>query len=219
MEITIIIKTHRKIERMTVMNDMTIQRVKDMYFGKVYSRNDDIWFFKHRKLEDFQTISDSGIKDLDIIEAHSNLKGGGVSPGLYTIDISKNKTKILKFDINAPRYRTVHDGLNIQGKCGNKDCEAHNKIVYCIVAFTINYDIITNLEKGNIKCPACDNDIYPLNYGFLHCKYKIDFTKWENNKKISDSVKGEAGNEFKVFSESSGNANFTKLIFTVTPNY
>ena len=219
MEITIIIKSHFKIERMTVKNNITIGILKDIYYELVHHRFDDIWYFKKQLLIDCKTIYDSGIKDLDIIEAHSNLKGGGVSPGLHTIDVSKNNTKILEFDPDAPRYRTVHDGLNIQGECSNKSCEAYKKIVYCIVAFTVNYDVLVNLEEGNIKCPSCQEDIYPLNYGFLNCKYKIDFTKWENNKKITDSVKGEAGSKFKVFSKNSGNANFTKLIFTVTPNY
>ncbi len=143
-------------------------------------------------------------------------KGGG--PGIDTIDVSKNQTKILQFNPSAPDYRNVASGLNIQAECLNERCEAYQKIVYCIIGFKNNYDILDNLNKGNIKCPVCENEVYPKNYGFLRCKYRIDFTKWENSKKVSNTVYGIAGNEFKIFDENSGNANFTKLIFTVTQN-
>ena len=111
-------------------------------------------------------------------------------------------------------YRYVCNGLNIQAICGFNDCEAKDKIVYCKIGFVRDYNIFNNLE--NIKCPACGNEIYPKNFGFLSCKYKIDYTKWENNKKQSGTVEGEAEGEFKIFSEYSGNANFSKLVFNVT---
>lgn len=217
MEITIIISTpytKKEVERITVKSNMTIKEVKEIYYKKDSSRTNNQWTYNAEVLKDNRIISDYDIKNLDIIVAHPSPKGGG--PGINTIDVSKNNTKILEFDPSAPSYRTVQDGLNIQAECSNERCEAYNKIVYCRIGFVNNYDILANLEKGNIKCPACYNEVYPKNYGFLRCKYKIDFTKWENNKKTSNTVNGEVKSEFKVFSENSGNANFTKLIFNVS---
>ena len=161
-----------------------------------------------------KSLSYYKIKDGDIIKSFKGEKNaGGGGFGLNTIDVSKNNTRIISFDHNAPFYRTVGYGLSIKAICGN-DCEAKDKIVYCPVGFVQDYDILQNLQ--NIRCPACENEVYPKNFGFLECKYKIDYTKWENNKKETDSVEGQAGEEFKLFSEYSGNANFSKLVFNVT---
>ena len=189
--------------------NMTIGEAKEMI-----DQVDNQWKFDGEILKDDKTFSDYDIEDDNEITTNDRSLGGG-GFGLNTIDVSKNNTRIVEFVNNAPYYRTVGYGLSIQAICGS-DCEAKDKIVYCPIGFVRNYDVLQNVGNGNIKCPACKNLIYPKNFGFLRCKYKIDFTKWEGNKPISNSVEGEADGEFKLFSECSGNANFTKLIFTVT---
>ena len=192
-----------------VDKNMTIGEAKKM----IGQANND-WMYCGDYLEDDKTFSDYDIEEgCQIITVGRFEAGGGF--GLNTIDVSKNNTRIVEFVNNAPYYRTVGNGLSIQAICGS-DCEAKDEIVYCPIGFVRNYDVLQNIGNGNIKCPACKNLIYPKNFGFLRCKYKIDFTKWEGNKPISNSVEGEADEKFKVFSEYSGNANFTKLIFTVT---
>ena len=192
-----------------VDKNMTIEEAK-----KMIGQADNDWIYDGDILEDDKTFSDYYIEEgCEIMTVGRFEAGGGF--GLNTIDVSKNNTRIVEFDNNAPYYRRVGSGLSIQAICGS-DCEAKDKIVYCHIGFVRNYDVLQNIGNGNIKCPACKNLIYPKNFGFLRCKYKIDFTKWEGNKPISNSVEGEADEKFKVFSEYSGNANFTKLIFTVT---
>ena len=189
-----------------VDENMTIEEAK-----KMTGQADKQWKCGGNVLKDYNTFSDYDIEEDDQIMTCDKCEGGGFD----TIDVSKNNTEIVEFDYNAPDYKTVGNGLSIQAICGS-DCEAKDKIVYCPIGFVRNYDVLQNIGNGNIKCPACKNLIYPKNFGFLRCKYKIDFTKWEGNKPISNSVEGEADEKFKLFSEYSGNANFTKLIFTVT---
>ena len=191
-----------------VDKNMTIEEAKKM----IGQADKEDWIYDGDILEDDKTFSDYYIEEDDVIISSAQLVGGGF---LDTIDVSKNNTEIVEFDCNAPDYKTVGNGLSIQAICGS-DCEAKDDIVYCPIGYVRNYDVIQNVGNGNIKCPACKNLIYPKNFGFLRCKYKIDFTKWEGNKPISNSVEGEADEKFKLFSEYSGNANFTKLIFTVT---
>jgi len=199
-----------QIKTFEVEENMTIEKAKEIT-GEIAK----IWKFDGEKLKGDKTFSDYGIKEDNLIISTYAQMGGGGGFGLNTIDVSKNNTRIVEFDYNAPYYRRVINGLSIQAICGN-DCIAKDKIVYCTIGFVKNYDILQNIGNGNIKCPACGNPIYPKNFGFLRCKYRIDFTKWENNKPISNYVEGEADENFKLFSEYSGNANFTKLIFTVT---
>ena len=198
-----------RVKIFEVNENMTIEEAK-VLMGEI----NNVWTLDGIILKGYKTFSDYDIEEDDVIKSSANNVGGG-GFGLNTIDVSKNNTKIVEFDYNAPYYRTVGYGLSIQAICGS-DCEAKDKIVYCPIGFVRNYDILQNIGNGNIKCPACKNLIYPKNFGFLRCKYKIDFTKWEGNKPISNSVEGEADEKFKLFSEYSGNANFTKLIFTVT---
>ena len=199
-----------QIKTFEVDENMTIEEAKKMT-GQANKR----WLYDGKFLEDDKTFSDYYIEEGCEIMTINRFKAGGGGFGLNTIDVSKNNTRIVEFDENAPYYRRVGNGLSIQAICGS-DCEAKDEIVYCPIGFVRNYDVLQNIGNGNIKCPACKNLIYPKNFGFLRCKYKIDFTKWEGNKPISNSVEGEADEKFKVFSEYSGNANFTKLIFTVT---
>ena len=198
-----------RVKIFEVNENMTIEEAK-----KMIGQANNLWKYGGKVLKDDKTFSDYDIEEDDVIISSANNVGGG-GFGLNTIDVSKNNTEIVEFDNNAPYYRRVGNGLSIQAICGS-DCEAKDKIVYCPIGFVRNYDVLQNIGNGNIKCPACKNLIYPKNFGFLRCKYKIDFTKWEGNKPISNSVEGEADEKFKLFSEYSGNANFTKLIFTVT---
>ena len=204
-----LIDTKGRASTFEVDKNMTIEEAK-----KMIGQADNDWIYDGDILEDDKTFSDYYIKEGCQIMTVGRFKAGG-GFGLNTIDVSKNNTRIVEFDDNAPYYRMVGNGLSIQAICGS-DCEAKDKIVYWHIGFVRNYDVLQNVGNGNIKCPACRNPIYPKNFGFLRCKYKIDFTKWEGNKPISNSVEGEADGEFKLFSEYSGNANFTKLIFTVT---
>ncbi len=132
--------------------------------------------------------------------------------------MSKNISKVLKFDKNAPYYRYVSYGLNIQSICSNNDCEVYNKVVWVQIGYVNNYDLFQNIEK--IKCPACDKIVVPQNFGFYKCKYKIKYMKSEKMSSYSSGeVNGEAGNEFRTFDSSSGTAIFVKLIFDVKETY
>ena len=206
----ILIDVGRRPKKFEVDKNMTIGEAK-----KMTGTADKDWMYGLEVLKDDKTFSDYYIKEGRTIRAVPVYQPGFGGFGLNTIDVSKNNTRIVEFDNNAPYYRRVGSGLSIQAICGS-DCEAKDKIVYCKIGFVRNYDVLQNVGNGNITCPACKNLIYPKNFGFLRCKYKIDFTKWEGNKPISNSVEGEADEKFKLFSEYSGNANFTKLIFTVT---
>ena len=56
------------------------------------------------------------------------LKGGGY-PMMLT-DLSKNKTKELKFSSNAPSYRKVTKGINIFGICNCKNVKPIKKMLW-----------------------------------------------------------------------------------------
>ena len=173
--------------------------------------------YNAKNLNDDLTLNDSGLTNnsfVFLIPKNNGPKGGGC--GINVVDLSKNQTRILNFAPNAPFYRRVTNGLNIYAICSNSSCNAYNKGIYCPIGFVYYYNILKNLEE--IKCPACNEEVYPKNFGFLNCNYKIEYIAFKDNSKLEGKVEGEAGEKFKIFDEDSGNANFTKLIFTITKN-
>ena len=123
--------------------------------------------------------------------------------------MSKNISKVLKFDENAPYYRCIINGLNIQSICSNNDCEAYNKVVWVQIGYVNNYDLFQNIEKIKI-------------IELFYRSKETDKIKYKKKKKMSYSsgeVNGEAGNEFRTFDSSSGTAIFVKLIFDVKEAY
>ncbi len=209
-------RTKNKKLAISVKKDYTIKRVKEI-IQNITGKDPNIYTLIYRTPveKEYKTLEEYKIKEGCILVEESNLLGGGMGGfGLNTVDVSKNNTRIVEFDKNAPEYRIVSAGLSVQAKCGNELCKAYNEVVYCCLGFVRDFNLINELSK--ILCPSCRNEVYPKNFGFLKCEYRIYYEKWENNKKKIGEVKGKAENKFKILDEySSGNANFSKLIFNV----
>ena len=148
---------------------------------------------------------------------NGNIIGGG--GGVFTVDVSKNKVKLIKFNNSAPEYRSVIEGLNIKSKCKNQLCLANNDIIYIKIGYVNNWSLLDNL-KAKVICPECGKRVKPINYGFWDCKYEIIFEKEVEDGYEEGKINGKiGGDDFQIFDEKkNGFANFTKLVFNVTPN-
>ena len=209
MSLNIKIRNVKGLEtKISVNPNMTIGDAKKLLIGNIRIH---LWKKYGQILYNDKTFSDYGIKDGDIFFAFGEGLGGA-GFGLCTIDVEKNNTRIIEHDRNAPPYRSIDYGLSVQAICEN-DCVLKNQIIYTTLGFVTNYNILSHLN--DIKCPKCQKTVYPKNFGFFQCKYEIEYDKWENNKKISGSIEGKSENEFILFSEYSGIATFSKLIFDV----
>ena len=193
--------------------NMTIGDAKKLFFGDIRTTHLKL---NAKYLYNDKTFSDYGIKvGRRFILLVPEVRGDA-GFGLCTIDVEKNNTRIIEHDRNAPPYRSIDYGLSVQAICEN-DCVLKNQIIYTTLGFVTNYNILSHLN--DIKCPKCQKTVYPKNFGFFQCKYEIEYDKWENNKKISGSIEGKTEKEFILFSEYSGIATFSKLIFDVVEYY
>ncbi|CAG9334692.1 unnamed protein product [Blepharisma stoltei] len=75
-------------------------------------------------LNDNEAIENLGIKDGDIIEAQHRALGGATNAGFIFANLSHEKEVHLKFDENAPVWRTAKRGISFKTKCYNPKCEA-----------------------------------------------------------------------------------------------
>ena len=141
----------------------------------------------------------------------------GISGGAFTVDVSKNKTKIIPFDYTGPDYRIVWQGLNIKSECKNRSCKAYNDIIYIPIGYVVGWNLLDNL-KEKVRCPSCKARVKPLNFGFWLCRYEIEYEKETENGYDENTVKGEAGNEYKTFANEDDKVEFTRLVFNIYRN-
>lgn len=111
--------------------------------------------------------------------------------------------KYLEFSKSAPRWRTITQGLNLQGRCTNQSCEAGKNKDYVwiqkgIGKFNIAMEIFA-------KCPECSEKKLEggqaNNLGFWNCTYDMLGVKKVDNKPQDFERKNiEVGTEkFKTF--------------------
>ena len=82
---------------------------------KQEKQEDSVWKCNGKVLKGNKTFSDYDIEENDIIYSSGKIVGGGYAGfGLNTIDITKNQTRIVEFDPNAPFYRYVENGMSIK---------------------------------------------------------------------------------------------------------
>lgn len=84
--------------------------------------------------------------------------------------------KELSFDHQAPKWRTIIRGLNLEGKCLNKVCDAFDKFV-CV---PLGMGVFPISQSAHAACPYCPHDSQDnklnnvINCIFWDCMYKIE---------------------------------------------
>ena len=151
------------------------------------------------------------------IDAHkeNNIIGG--TYGLNFTDVSKQVHEEHYFSDKAPSYRIVTKGINIYGICKGKNCKAYKKEVVVPLKNIKKFDLME--EKDDLECPECGGIIIPKTLGFHLCEYKIEGTKFVDNKGEDFEIKGKAENKNSIqyFNpDKNGKTMIVKLIIEIT---
>lgn len=174
------------------------------------------FWFNGKRLNPHLTVAEAGLCNFSCIEVISRvfICGGGFS--MIFTDLSKNKTKEIRFSKKAPSYRKITKGINIFGICNFKKCQAYKKEVVVRIKKK-KLDLIK--ERDELFCPECEATIIPKTVGFFLCKFRIYGKKIEDGRvKPFENEKDEANNKdsFKYFDpELNGEVIVTELIFEV----
>ena len=153
---------------------------------------------------------------LPILYLSIPIRGGGCP--FEFVDCDNGKTKKLKFSKKAPDWRRVEEGLNLFGKCINKDCEAFNKEVIDPKSNNIKFSI--DEQKREIKCPICNKNFMPLTLGFWKCEYQIKGVRLKNGEYEDVNINGKEtkGDEFEYYDPSdNGTSYWDSLTVFVCP--
>lgn len=105
-------------------------------------------------------------------------------------------------------------GLNIEGRCENKSCEAYQQWVICPKRFEA-----FNLMHDDIKCPMCRAKVKPQTCGFYDCAWKFDGTQTSNGFSIISLWQDASGYKYHRFKsdEYYGSVEWESLLIVAKP--
>ena len=91
------------------------------------------------------------------------------------------------FDSTGPDWRSVSQGLNIEGRCQNHSCKAYNQDVWIPKGILEDTGgrCTFNTEVKNLKCPICSQKIDSntvCGLGIFECKIEISASSTDSFK-------------------------------------
>jgi len=206
--------------KIKINNDWTVKDlINEIYNSTDLTKENKIDLYDREiKLTPSKKLKEYGIKNNSKIKYKKVPKiigGGGTTEFL---DVTNdNAIKKNQFVTTAPKWRTVFKGLNVEGICNNKNCEAYNKLVICPIGlgiFNINFDI------DKIFCPMCHDLVDLETIGFTKCQYGFGGLKREGNKIIR--LKNQftpVGRYYERYDEKkAGTAKFSNLTIVAKEN-
>ncbi len=169
----VIIKTLTgKSFQVPVDQDDTVESLKHKIFKLERMKPDEQrLIFCGRQLEDGRLLTFYGIGHETVIHLVRRLRGGApFFADVYRTDALQRH----EWSRNAPRWRVALEGLCVEGKCQNRNCQAFGQTVVMNAEFK-NFDLIT--MSSHCECPMCRGTVVPVKPGFANCSYRITARK------------------------------------------
>ncbi|GBG63675.1 hypothetical protein CBR_g38987 [Chara braunii] len=158
--------------------------------------------FGGKQLEDRKMLADYKIQKESVIAIVLRLRGGGPGGAAPFADVSRQDCmETLDFSDDAPDWRVCNYGLNVEGKCVNKDCKAFDHMV-----IDGSFRNIFNLSTDKGCCPICAKSFTPITCGFYSCKWRYEGIKSSDKVHLSSDWKEALGYRYHRFSDEQKNA-------------
>jgi len=115
-----------------------------------------------------------------------------------------------RFSSDAPDYRTVCWGLNIEGRClaPKGRCPAGKDRVIVMLHFG-TFDL--RADSDNLECPACGYQVKPITCGFSNCFWKWNGSKVDSSDNECEWSHAEEGSYTTFDSKKTGIAKWFDL--------
>ncbi len=136
--------------------------------------------FKDRySIEDNQfTINSLGIRNIKYFSLVLATTTTTNESGKMLPNLKGKETVTKKFSKEAPDWRIVYQGFNLEGICDYKDCDAHSKRVLNVANEGTSrgygkFNIFMYLNQKKFLCPNCKHDVLEItNFYFRNCEFE-----------------------------------------------
>ena len=184
-----------------------------------------------KQLEDSRTLKDYDIKDGAMLQQILRLMGGGCMFAGVGFNFASMKSGGKKqFSQNAPDYRIIGEGFNLEGRCINEKCEAFKQLAWSKLGFSRSLNEVNSLFETagfniglllhNTPCPLCDEPMDPdsiVSCGFYRCRYTFEGYQQGEKTVIKGSSKAEDYDGIEYHSGVMNSKTWTTLIIVVKP--
>ena len=126
--------------------------------------------FGGRQLMDGRTLMSYGITANSTLQQTISMCGGGPPLGMKFVDVTKDSAlQQIPLVTNAPKWRIIGSGLNVEGICLNSSCIAFKKLV-----FDRKRMVTWSLLADKCSCPICSTQFQvrcvSMNELLNHCE-------------------------------------------------
>ena len=128
------------------------------------------------------------------------------------MDVSNNSAlQAVNFSTEAPSWRVCTRGLNVEGKCGNRDCDAFDKMVISPEGM-----VSWSLLADPVHCPTCQQRFEPITCGFFDCVWAFDGRK-AGSEDVGGSWQRASDKQYHRFQEHNNQVSWQMLVLSAKP--
>jgi len=184
--------------------------------------------YLQRDLEDGRELSDYAVEEDSVLCLIPRMRGGDLCYDSCSSMLHKTRQE---FAIDAPDYRGISPGFNVEGMCRNPHCEAYQQFVWSNLRFShgpedlIGLDKIEGFDMSKVvkraPCPSCKAGLKNGTIracGFFLCEYaffRLHCEVWEivGNGRADDEL------GLVIYPGDFESIAWTSLIIAVKPLY
>ena len=209
----------------------TVDNIKDkIEEAEQIPYNQQRLIYAGRQLDDSRCLKDYGIEDESCIHLVLRLRGGGPVFDLGFNFASMKDGNKRGFTENAPSYRVIGQGFNLEGRCMNANCEAYKQLAWSPLGFSGSFDRASSTLRSrgfnmgallhNTPCPLCKELMDPdsiVSCGFHLCHYT--YQGYQHDKKLRIRGESRAGDKdgFEYHSGVNDGKSWVTLVIHVVP--